>query len=140
MRRFLTLLSLLSLSSIIAQNKDEQYVRKILSNQTLQWNKGNLDAFMVGYWNSDSLLFVGKNGPTYGYKNTLANYKKRYPDTIAMGKLTFHILKLKSLATDGYFVLGQFILQRTIGNLSGYFTLIFKKMNQKWVIIADHSS
>jgi ketosteroid isomerase-like protein len=140
MKLFLTLLSLSILLSLNAQNKDEQSIRKILTSQTEQWNNGNLDAFMVGYWNNDSLLFVGKNGPTYGYKNTLANYKKGYPDTVAMGKLKFNILKVQSLAPDCYFVLGKFMLQRSIGNLSGHFTLLFKKIDQQWVIVVDHSS
>lgn len=54
-------------------------IQAILQNQTAAWNKGDLDAFMVGYWKSDSLVFMGKSGPTYGYKNTLANYKKTIP-------------------------------------------------------------
>lgn len=140
MKLLFTLLSLSTLLSLCAQNNDVQSIRKILSNQTIQWNKGNLDAFMVGYWNNDSLLFVGKNGPTYGYKNALANYKKGYPDTVAMGKLKFNILKVQSLDPNYYFVLGRFMLQRSIGDLSGHFTLLFKKINQQWVIVADHSS
>jgi hypothetical protein len=140
MKLLFTLFFLSFLSYLNAQNNDEQSIRKILFDQTIQWNKGNLDAFMVGYWNNDSLLFVGKNGPTYGYKNALANYKKGYPDTVAMGKLQFNILKVQPLAPNYYFVLGKFMLQRSIGNLSGHFTLLLKKINQQWVIIADHSS
>jgi len=137
----LTSLTFLTLSLLTnAQNKNEQSIRNILSSQIIQWNKGNIDGFMKGYWESDSLLFVGKMGAKYGYQTTLANYKKNYPDTIAMGKLSYDILKLQQLAPDCYFVLGKFMLLRTIGNLSGYYTLLFRKLNQKWVIVADHSS
>lgn len=134
------LLTFLSLFTLSAQTKDEQSIRKILANQTLQWNKGNIEGFMKGYWKSDSLLFVGKNGARYGYKTTLENYKKTYPDTIAMGQLHFDILTLQPLSSDCYFVLGKWMLQRTIGDLSGYYTLLFKKIHNQWVIIADHSS
>ena len=51
-------------------------IQAILDNQITAWNKGDIDAFMVGYLESDSLVFIGKSGPTYGYQNTLANYKK----------------------------------------------------------------
>ena len=95
---------------------------------------------MKGYWENDSLLFVGKNGPNYGYRTTLQNYQKSYPDTAVMGKLNFEILKLQPLATDVYFVLGKWRLQRSIGNLEGHFTLLFRKIKNKWVIVADHSS
>jgi ketosteroid isomerase-like protein len=127
-------------STLHAQNKDEQAIRRLLASQNEQWNKGNIEAFMKGYWESDSLLFVGKNGPTYGYRTTLENYRKSYPDTAAMGKLHFDILKTEPLAPDCYFVLGKWMLKRSIGNVQGHFTLLFKKKKGQWVIVADHSS
>ena len=139
MRYLISFFILLSLSAN-AQNKDEQAIRNILTHQITEWNKGNIDGFMKGYWENDSLLFLGKSGPKYGYDTTLANYKKNYPDTIVMGKLAFEILKVQPLSADTYFVVGKFMLQRTIGNLSGYYTLLFKKIKGDWVIVVDHSS
>ncbi|MEO7530330.1 MAG: nuclear transport factor 2 family protein [Sediminibacterium sp.] len=141
MNRLLTLLTIsLFISLSTTAQKDEQAIRAILANQNIQWNKGNIEAFMHGYWNSDSLLFVGKTGTTYGYQKTLANYKKGYPDTAAMGKLGFEILKVQKLSSDYYFVLGKWALTRSIGNISGHYTLLFKKINNQWVIVVDHSS
>jgi len=124
----------------MAQSADEKAVRAVLQLQTITWNRGNIDAFMQSYWKNDSLLFVGKTGPTYGWQNTLEGYKKRYPDTTAMGKLNFELLQLKPLGSEYYFVLGKFHLTRTIGDLSGIFTLVFRKVNGKWSIISDHTS
>jgi ketosteroid isomerase-like protein len=140
MRSFLAVFFLLSFFTLYAQNKDEQTIRSILAEQTIQWNNGNIDAFMKGYWNSDSLLFVGKSGATYGYNRTLQNYKKNYPDAANMGKLAFTILKVQQVAADCYFVLGKWALTRTVGDVSGHYTLLFKKINGQWVIIVDHSS
>ena len=95
---------------------------------------------MYGYWQSDSLLFIGKSGPKYGYATTLNNYKKGYPDTASMGKLHFDLLQLKRLSPVYYFVVGKWSLQRTAGDLQGYFTLLFRKIKNRWVIMADHSS
>jgi ketosteroid isomerase-like protein len=128
------------LTIISAQNKDEKSIRQMLENQTKAWNNGNLEAFMDGYIHSDSLLFVGKNGPKYGFKTTLENYKRSYPDTASMGNLTFTILQMKPLSATHYFVLGKWHLHRTIGNVEGYFTLLLQKIKNKWMIIADHSS
>ena len=61
--------------STIAQSTDEQSIRTILAQQTLAWNNGNQEAFMKGYWQSDSLMFIGKSGITYGWQKTLDNYK-----------------------------------------------------------------
>lgn len=128
------------LFSVSAQNKDEQAILFILKSQTTEWNRGNIDAFMEGYWKNDSLMFIGKSGVTYGYNNTLKNYKKNYPDDATMGKLNFNIIKVQPLSSDTYFVLGKWMLSRSIGNISGHYTLIFRKINQQWVIVSDHSS
>ena len=59
-----------------AQTPDETLVRNTLAEQTTAWNNGDLEKFMDGYWRSDSLVFIGQKGPTYGWGNTLNNYKK----------------------------------------------------------------
>ena len=124
----------------LAQSNDITAIKKILKDQTIQWNKGNLDQFMIGYWENDSLQFIGKTGPVYGYNNALNNYKKGYPDTAAMGKLSFDIISVKELSTDYYFVTGKWFLKRKAGDLKGVYTLLFRKINGEWKIIADHSS
>ena len=126
--------------SSFCQTRDEQEVRNVLAKQNVAWNRGDVEAFMVGYWESDSLMFIGQSGVTYGYKNTLANYKKNYPDTVKMGKLTFTLIQLKQLSPEFFHVTGKYHLSRTIGDASGHFTLVFRKINGKWVIISDHSS
>jgi ketosteroid isomerase-like protein len=70
----------------------------------------------------------------------LANYKKRYPDTVAMGKLIFTLIEIKRLSSEYYHVTGKWNLQRSVGDVSGHFTLVFRKVADKWVIISDHSS
>jgi hypothetical protein len=120
--------------------KDELAVREILSNQVVAWNRGNLEDFMQGYWHNDSLTFIGKSGISYGWKQALENYKKSYPDTTAMGKLSFDIIKVERLSEIYFFVIGKWHLTRSIGNLNGHFTLMFKKINKQWVIVTDHSS
>ena len=123
-----------------AQSKDELAIRDIFSGQVTTWNNGDLQNFMLGYWQNDSLKFIGKSGITYGWKQTLENYKKNYPDTLAMGKLDFDLIEVKQLSALYFFVVGKWQLTRSIGNLKGHFTLLFKKINNKWVIVADHSS
>ena len=121
-------------------NKDEKEIIGLLTRQTQSWNKGNMDEFMNGYWNSDSLMFVGKSGVTYGYTNTLNNYKKNYSDSAQMGKLFFDILQVKKLSPGYYWVLGKWFLKRSVGDVGGHYTLLFRKINGKWMIVADHSS
>jgi ketosteroid isomerase-like protein len=125
---------------VYGQDHDEKEIRGILSSQSGAWNRGDVDAFMIGYWESDSLMFVGGSGITYGYVNTLANYKKRYPDAAAMGQLIFNLIRISALSKEYYHVTGKWHLKRTIGDVGGHFTLLFRKINGRWVIISDHSS
>lgn len=128
-------------NSAYAQTSDEQAIMNIMHTQSDAWNDGDIETYMkAGYWQNDSLLFIGRRGPTYGFENTLKNYKKGYPTAEKMGQLFFSELRLKPISDDHYFVIGKWLLKRKDGDLSGYFTLLFKKINGTWRIIADHSS
>lgn len=140
MKYIIVLAGLIVSVQLTAQSSDETIIRKMLADQTVEWNKGKIESFMQGYWKSDSLLFVGKSGPNYGFRKTLENYKKGYPDTAAMGKLSFDILKVTRLSPDYFFVLGKWMLKRSIGDLSGHYTLLFRKIKGEWKIVVDHSS
>lgn len=139
MKRFLTLFILL-LSVIGTHAQDKQAILKVMDKQREAWNNGDIDAFMQTYWKSDSLMFVGKSGPTYGWQNTLDNYKRGYPDKAAMGTLTFKILKVNLIDKTNAFVLGGWKLKREKDAPGGYFTLWFRKIKGEWLIVCDHSS
>jgi len=126
-------------NSLKAQN-DEKIIRGLLQTQTEAWNRGAVDSFMIGYWNNDSLMFIGKSGVTYGWQNTLNNYRKGYPDRASMGQLHFDLFAVKLLSDTYAQVVGKWTLKRTIGDVSGHFTLLLKKIDGNWVIISDHSS
>lgn len=137
----ISLLILLAALQVQAQTKDEQQILSVLEEQTRAWNDGDIDRFMIGYWQHDSLMFIGKNGVTYGYNQTLANYKKNYPDRATMGKLKFTIVKLNRIAADTYFIVGKWHLTLDEkSSIGGHYTLLFKKIKKSWVIVADHSS
>lgn len=125
---------------IMAQQTDESQIKNLLSRQVMQWNKGDVEGYMVGYWENDSLVFIGKNGPTYGYLQTLERYKKSYPTPEAMGQLTSTIISLQRLSEAYFFVVGRWELKRKDGDLKGSYTLLLRKIDGKWVIINDHSS
>lgn len=139
MRKILFVLLLLPLISF-SQDKESAEIIQLLHTQDEAWNNGDIEGFMQTYWNSDSLIFIGKNGPKYGWQQTLSNYKKGYPDTAAMGKLHFDLIEIKKLSSKYYFVIGKWYLQRSVGDINGSFTLLLKKIKGKWLIIADHSS
>jgi ketosteroid isomerase-like protein len=141
MKKILILLLLaVAIESSAQQSNDKQAILNVLEKQRSDWNKGDVEAYMEGYLKSDSLLFVGKNGPTYGWQKTLENYKRGYPDKAAMGFLTFGIKKVELIAKDQAFVLGSWHLKREKDEPKGYFTLLLRKINGMWKVVVDHSS
>jgi hypothetical protein len=119
---------------------EETDIESLMKAQEKAWNTGDLEGFMQPYWKSDSLLFIGKSGITYGWQTVLDNYKKGYPDGAAMGKLNFDIVQTNRLSKDYCQVIGKWTLIRENDRPSGHFTLIWKRIEGEWKIINDHSS
>jgi hypothetical protein len=119
--------------------KDIEDIKLALHTSAIKWSNGNMEGYMNVYWNSDRLQFIGEKGITYGWKKTLENYKKGYPTKDLTGTLTFKVLSVDYLAKDLYSLIGEYHLERKSGNTNGIFNLIFKKIDNKWVIITDHT-
>jgi len=115
-------------------------VTAILNEQQAAWNRGDVEGFMKGYWNSTEVTFAGSSGITRGWQPVLARYRKNYPDQQAMGQLDFSELDVHPLGKDAALVLGRWHLQRSSGELGGIFTLVFQRFPEGWRIIHDHTS
>jgi ketosteroid isomerase-like protein len=140
MNKFFILLLIPVGSFAQSKSNDRHQIKAVMEEQQIAWNAYNLEAFMNGYWKSDSLKFIGRNGITYGWQTTLSNYKKNYPTPEAMGKLTFTIVTLDLVSPDAAFMIGKYHLKRISDEPSGYFTLFWRKINGKWIIVVDHTS
>ncbi len=142
MKKILFLIALISLTNLYSQTNEQQdkdEILSILDAQANAWSSYNIEEFMEGYWKNDSLKFYGASGLTYGWENTLSNYKKRYPSKEHTGTLNFKINDISKINDDAYYVMGAYFLKRSVGNANGVFMIIFKKINDEWKIIADTS-
>lgn len=119
--------------------QDRKEIMTLLNQQQKDWSNNNLEAFMEGYWKSDSLFFYSGSKLNAGWETTLNSYKKKYPDTSYSGTLKFNIVKISPISTDAYFVMGEYHLDREVGNANGTFMILFKRINGEWKIIADSS-
>ena len=122
------------------QNADRDAIRMVLNAQQAAWNRGDVDAFLVGYWRSPELTFSGSSGVSRGWDGVLARYKKNYPDREAMGELDFSALEFRFLGKDAALVLGKWHLKREKGDVGGVFTLVWQRFPEGWKIIHDHTS
>ena len=124
-----------------ASSAEEAAIKKVLDTQQDAWNRGDVNAFLEGYWHSPELTFSGSNGIARGFDAVRARYQKNYPDRAAMGKLDFSGLEIHLLGSDAALVLGHWHLTRAQGDIGGVFSLVLQQLpNQGWRIIHDHTS
>jgi len=123
-----------------APDEQSESIRAVLTTQQAAWNRGDIPAFLEGYWNSPELTFSGGDGIVRGYAGLLQRYRKSYPDRAAMGELDFSGLEIRILARDAALVLGHWHLKRAAGDAGGVFTLVFRRFPAGWRIIHDHTS
>lgn len=140
--KWLIIVVLLTFVSISAaqSRKAEAEILKVMDDQAAAWNRGDLEAFMRGYWNSAELVFVSGDKITRGWQQTLDNYKKSYGSPAKMGALKFSDVTINVVSKDAAIVLGSWSLTREKDNPKGKYTLIFRKFKEGWRIIHDHTS
>lgn len=116
-------------------------IRVVLDEQAAAWNRGDLEGFMQGYWNSPELAFFSGAKPERGWEATLERYRNRYQrGGQEMGNLTFSDLQIEVLGLDAAYVRGRWQLVRTKDKPGGLFTLIFRRLPEGWRIVHDHTS
>src|SRR5437870_13847052 len=53
-------------------------VRAVLDHQVADWNRGDLDRFLGGYWNSPKVVFQSGGERLDGWDAMRARYRRRY--------------------------------------------------------------
>ena len=142
MKIFLSILSLMffiSCKTSSDEGQDKSEIKAILMKQQQAWSNNDIEGFMDGYWKSDSLKFYSGTNLSNGWRNTLDNYKARYPNKAHSGRLEFTIADITQINTDSYWVMGEYHLFRDVGDANGTFLIIFKRINGEWKIVADSS-
>ena len=120
--------------------EDSISISQILKYQENAWNEGDIDKFMEGYLKSDKIVFTGSNGSIYGWEETKKRYLNKYSNRTLMGNLNFSIIDFQKLSDNIIQMQGSFYLKRKIDDSKGFFSLIWKKEDEKWYIISDHTS
>jgi hypothetical protein len=129
------------LTAQISQHSDAA-ILAVLTQQSRDWNTGNLAAFATGYKNSPDILFIGST-VRHGYADMLAGYRKSYPTRAAMGTLTFAALTVQFLDAHFATVTGHFHLDRSTaagGAANGYFLLVMENTSAGWKIVRDDTT
>lgn len=116
----------------------------VLIAQQEAWNRGDLDAFLQGYVQSDDLIFTSGGKITRGYDEIKKRYQDRYgTKKETMGKLGFEAYKLEPLGDQSVLVIGTWHLEWPATQkkpIHGVFSLVMIKTETGWKILHDHTS
>ena len=146
MTKLLALLGAITITAVCwaatpaAEDDTATAIKAVLNAQLECWNSGDLDGFMEGYWNSPELTFSSGGATRRGYAETIARYRKTYPTPEKMGRTEFSELEVTPLGDSAALVLGRWALSREEDPIGGNFTLVFREINGRWLIIHDHTS
>jgi beta-aspartyl-peptidase (threonine type) len=133
----------LPVAAAATDQADRAAIRKVLDDQVAAWNKGDLEAFMAGYWSSEKLSFYSGKTRTHGWQATLERYRQRYQaGGKEMGQLRFELFHVDLLGPDAAVVRGRFqlTLKKQKDQPEGLFTLLLRRMSEGWRIVHDHTS
>ncbi len=136
---FFILICFTACKSPVSERDAVAAIKQVLKAQELAWSENNLEGFMQGYLESDSIPYFGRSGITYGWQKMLDRYNSGYPTTAERGILKFNIVNISQISDDAYWVMGEYHLTREVGYANGTFMIVFKKVNGEWKIVGDHS-
>lgn len=112
-------------------------ITALLEAQDVAWNRGDIDAFMDGYWRSPDLRFASGGTVTRGWDGTNARYHNTYGTPEKMGKLITSDYEIVILSPDAAIAHGAWKLERAGDTPSGLYTLVLRKFGEDWKIISD---
>jgi len=135
------LICLLGIGSLAAEENEavSEVLKGIVNRQATAWNNGDIDGFMEAYWRSEKLTFSSRGETRRGWEATREKYRKSCPDRATMGILTFSNLETEMLSPNVVLMLGEWHLARK-DEIGGNFSIVWQKIDGKWVIVHDHSS
>ena len=126
-----------SSGAIVEPASDTADIIALLETQKTDWNEGDIEGFMNGYWRAPELRFASGGNVTRGWQETLDRYRANYSDRAKMGVLDFTDLEVNLVSGDAAVLHGRWQLTREQDAPHGLFTLVLRKIEGRWVIVSD---
>jgi L-asparaginase / beta-aspartyl-peptidase len=112
-----------------------------LDRAALDWNRGDLDAFLSDYAPESTTTFIDGRRARQGIDFIRRNYAPRFSPGARRDSLHFEEVSVRGLGPTLALVTARFILQRGSAiTASGPFTLVMERRPEGWKILHDHSS
>lgn len=125
------------------ESRDEVFEKKkilisVLEKQETDWNRGDMNAFLSAYWHSDTLVTVNVRGVQYGMDGFERYMKRNYPDTASMGHLEYEVFHISLIGENDALLTGKWLRKNNKKFRGGYFSILLRRMHNRWMIISEH--
>jgi len=110
----------------------------ILEKQEADWNSGNLNAFLSAYWHSDTLVTVNVRGVQYGMDGLERYMKRNFPDSSSMGRLDYDVIHISLIGENDALLTGKWLRKNDKKFRGGYFSILLRRIHNRWIIISEH--
>lgn len=142
---WLIIFVLFAVSPTPAQSKADPLaeVKAALDTQVAAWNSGASQPGSSVYFDSPEMLWVNRTGVRKGNAPIQASYRRTAASTnpAPAGVYSYEPLHMERLAPNCvYFVMRWKYEMNGRPPQTGVTSLVWKKINKKWVIVAEHAS
>jgi len=143
--RFFTILIALSGSQVTTAGSSDADTKKaiesVLDQQVAAWNRGDINGFMSGYWNSSELIYVGNTKVTRGWQTLLDRYEELSKASGGqIGTLELQETQITVLSKDSALVWGTYRVLQPGQDRKGLYTLVLRRFQAGWRTIYDRTS
>lgn len=116
-------------------------VKAVLDAQVLAWNSGAAEEKNSVYYDSPEMLWVNRTGVRKGIAPVRASYRRPAAESSRRAVYSYEPLHMERLSPNCvYFVIRWKFEQGGRNATTGVTSLVWKKINKRWVIVAEHAS
>lgn len=116
-------------------------IRSALDSSAAGWNRGDIAGFLAPYRKSDSTTYIGSGGLRAGFSELRERYAPLFSGAAERDSLRFSDLRVRGLGEGRALSVGRYTLfagDSVTG--TGWFSLVWERVQGRWWIVHDHSS
>lgn len=119
----------------------DSVIRSALDSSAAGWNRGEIGDFLAAYRPSDSTTYIGSGGLRSGFSELRERYEPLFSGEARRDSLRFSDIRVRGLGEGRALSIGRYTLIRDDSITgTGWFSLVWERIQGQWWIVHDHSS
>lgn len=115
-------------------------VVQAMDGMVMAWNNQKLEEALGYYWNSPDLVWINRTGVDKGYQPVFDAYLQDFEDRSRMGNYSYKLLHDEVLGDNAVFTTIEWQITMGEDTIGGVSSLIWQKIDGRWVITKEHAS